>query len=338
MRFRQVHIESVGHVLPRQVVTSEELEGAFARTLERLRMPPGQLEKLSGVRERRWFEPGTRPSTVAAMAAERALERAGVPVSEVDLLVNTSVSRDYLEPANATLVGGELGVGHGCLAFDVTNACLGFLNGMLVAAQLIESGQVECAVVCGAETVREGIAATLERLADDTATIQDYRDNFAALTLGEGAAAVVMRPASRARSPHRLHSAVWRTATEHNQLCLGRFHEMRADAHGLLVHGVDLAVETWPHLVAETGWGPGDIDDFVCHQVSLAHFSHVFRRLELPLDKAILTFPYLGNVGPSSLPLTLALSEAQGRVVPGSELCFWAVGSGLGCIMMGVSW
>jgi 3-oxoacyl-[acyl-carrier-protein] synthase-3 len=72
--------------------------------------------------------------------------------------------------------------------------------------------------------------------------------------------------------------------------------------------------------------------------VSLSHFTHTFQRLELPLEKALLTFPYLGNVGPASLPLTLALGEAQGRIRSGSELCLFGVGSGLGCIVMAVTW
>jgi len=338
MKFENVQIEAMGYVLPPQVVQSEDLEAVFAHTLKRLKMPRGQVEQLSGVRERRWFEPGTRPSTVAAMAAERALARAGIDVDEVDLLINTSVSRDYLEPATAAIVGSQLGVGHHCFAFDVTNACLGFLNGMLVAAQFLETGRAKCAVVTCAETPRQGVEATLERLAAPDATIDTFRDNFASLTLGEGAAAAVLLPNDRATSGHRLRAAVQRTATEHAGLCLGNLHEMRANAHGLLIHGVDLAVDTFPDLVEEMGWKPGDIDQFVCHQVSLAHFSHVFRRLELPMEKALLTFPYLGNVGPTSLPLTLALGEAQGSIVSGDKLCFWAVGSGLGCIMMGVSW
>jgi 3-oxoacyl-[acyl-carrier-protein] synthase-3 len=338
MRFDDVSIESVGFVLPPNVVRSEDLESRFAHTLQRLKMPPGQVEKLSGVRERRWFDVGTRPSVVAAMAAERALSKAGIDAGQVDLLVNTSVSRDYLEPATACLVGGQLGVGPQCFAFDVTNACLGFLNGMIVAAQFLDRGQADVAVVTCAETPRDGVEATLDRLAAADATIDTFRDNFASLTLGEGAAAVVMKRTSESNSRHRLKSAVWRTATQHSDLCLGNLHEMRANAHGLLVHGVDLAVQTFPSLVDEMGWDPRQIDQFVCHQVSLAHFSHVFRRLELPMEKALLTFPYLGNVGPTSLPLTLALGEAQGTIVPGSQLCFWAVGSGLGCIMMGVTW
>jgi 3-oxoacyl-[acyl-carrier-protein] synthase III len=339
LRYQNVAIESIGWVLPSNVVPSSELEEAFGGTLARLGMPRGQVEKLSGVKERRWWEPGTAPSVVAAMAGEQALERAGMRPDQVQALINTSVSRDYLEPATSALVAGHMGLGHHAVSFDVTNACVGFLNGMILLANMIELGQVENGVVVVGENVRAGVEATLKRLAAPTATITDFRENFAALTLGCGAAAVVMTRADQSKTTHRLRGAVIRNAFEHNQLCLGTYGEMRADAHGLLVHGVGLACETWPYAAQELDYRkPDDIDVVVGHQVSLAHFSEVFKRIEQPIEKALLTLPYLGNCGPASLPLTLAMGVAQGRVVPGQEVCMYGVGSGLGCIIMGVQW
>lgn len=339
MRYRNVCIEAVGYVLPQNVVTSDQLEDAFAGTLERLGLPRGQVEKLSGVRERRYWDEGTQPSVVSAMAAERALAKAGIAAADVQAIVNTSVSRDYLEPATSAMVAGHLGAGRHVVQFDVTNACVGFLNGLHLLANMIELGQVDNGVVVCAETVTEGVRATLQRLAAPQATIQDFRDNFATLTLGCGAVAFVLTRRDRSRGGHTLNGAVIRNAPEHNALCLGQLNEMRADAHGLLVHGVGLAVETWPHAVRELGWQrPDDIDVIVAHQVSLAHFQGVLSRIEQPLDKALLTLPYLGNCGPASLPLTLALGEAQGNIRKGQELCLYAVGSGLSCMIMGVTW
>lgn len=338
MRYSNVNIEAVAHVLPQHVVTSADLEAAFADTLKRLGMPPGQVEKLSGVRERRYWDYGTTPSVVGAMAAERAIEKAGLRPDQVQALVNTSVSRDYLEPATAAMIAGQIGLGHEAITFDVTNACVGFLNGILLLANMIELGQVDNGVVVCGETVREGVEATLRRLAAPEATIQDFRDNFASLTLGSGSVAFVLMRKDLSKSGHELQGAVVRNAPEHNTLCLANYGEMRADAHGLLVHGVALAAETWPFAAAELGWGPDSVDVVIGHQVSLAHFQAVFQRIEQPIEKALLTLPYLGNCGPASLPLTLALGEAQGRVQPGMQLCLYAVGSGLGCIIMGVRW
>ncbi len=340
MRFRNTCIEAMGYVLPPHVVTSAQLEEAFRPTLDRLGLPPGQLEKLSGVKERRWWDPGVQPSTVAAMAGERALENAGLPRERVDCLINTSVCRDYLEPATASMVAGKMGLPRHAFCFDIANACLGFLNGIATAANMIELGQISTALVVDGESSREPVTATVHRLNNPLSTADTFRDNFATLTLGSGAVAAVVTRADLSKNKHRVNGVVMRSATEFNQLCLGNPTEMKADPHGLLVHGVGLAVETWPYAADEFGWKPGapSVDEFVCHQVSLSHFTHTFQQLELPLEKALLTFPYLGNVGPASLPLTLALGEAQGRITKGKELCLFGVGSGLGCVVMSVSW
>ncbi|HHO51790.1 MAG TPA: 3-oxoacyl-ACP synthase III [Deltaproteobacteria bacterium] len=339
MRFRHTCIEAMGYVLPPHIVTSDQLEETFRPTLDRLGLPPGQLEKLSGVRERRWWDPGVQPSTVAAMAGEKALQNAGIERDRIECLINTSVCRDYLEPATASMVAGKMGLARHAFCFDIANACLGFVNGVLTAANMIELGQIKCALVVDGESSREPVTATVHRLNSPLATTDTFRDNFATMTLGSGAVAAVVMHEDLSRQQHRVNGAVMRSATEFNELCLGNPTEMKADPHGLLVHGVGLAVETWPHAAAELEWSsPDQIDEFVCHQVSLSHFTHTFEQLELPLEKALLTFPYLGNVGPASMPLTLALGEAQGRITKGKELCLFAVGSGLGCIVMGVSW
>ena len=187
MRYGNVAIDAVGYVLPPEVVTSDAMESVFSGTLRRLGLPPGQVEKLSGVRERRWWEPDTKPSVVSTMAAERALAKASMSADDVQVLVNTSVSRDYLEPATAALIAGQLGVGRHCMSFDITNACLGFLNGMLVAANMIELGQADNALITCGECTREGVQATLQRLAHHGADVQTFRDNFASLTLGSTA-------------------------------------------------------------------------------------------------------------------------------------------------------
>ncbi len=147
MQWSNVCIESLGYLLPPHVVSSQQLEQAIGDTLRRIGLPSGQLEELTGVKERRWWDPGTQPSAVAAQAGQRALERAGKGPEDVDLLLNTSVCRDYLEPATAALVGGRLGVSRTAMCFDVANACLGFLNGMTLAANMIELGQIKTALI-----------------------------------------------------------------------------------------------------------------------------------------------------------------------------------------------
>jgi len=338
MKWTNVCIDSLGYVLPPHVVTSRQLEEAIAPTLNRVGLPVGQLEQLTGVKERRWWDEGTVPSTVAAQAGAQALLRAQMKASDIDLLINTSVCRDHLEPATAALVGGKLGLSRHSMCFDVANACLGFLNGISLAANMIELGQIETALVVDGESSREPVTATLERLAQADTTSDTLRANYATLTLGSGAAAAIVRRDRGDGTGHRLHSAETLSATEHSELCIGDVGEMQTDSHGLLVRGIELCSQTLPKWVETTGWPLETVDEFVCHQVSLTHFLECFKRLNLPLEKALLTFPQLGNVGPASLPLTLALGEAQGRIVPGKRLCLFGIGSGLGCTAMGVTW
>lgn len=338
MRFEHVAIEGIAHVLPPHTVTSADLESRLTGMFGRLGYPAGTIEKLTGVRERRWWDPGVRCSQGAALAARKVLEKCQIEPSQVQALVNGSVSRDYLEPATATLVAGQLGLGPDCMNFDVTNACLGFLNGMVAVANMIELGQIETGVVVASEVTREGIEHTLDRLEQPDVSSDDFRNNFASLTLGSAAVACVLRRAERSRSPHRLTGGVWRADTSHNDLCVASHLEMRADAHGLLVHGVECAVQTWPRAVEAFGWNQRPPDEIIFHQVGLTHFVKTFERLDLPLDKALVTFPYLGNTGPVSVPVTLAIGQAQGRIQPGQTVALFGVGSGLGSMILEVQW
>jgi len=338
MRFENVCIASMGHVLPSQVVLSTDLEDQMQPVMNRLGFPRGMIEKLTGVRERRWWEPGTKPSQAAALAGERALAAAGLEAKQIGVNVNGSVSRDYLEPATATLVGGRLGLGHHCMNLDVNNACLGFINGMLVVANMIELGQVDYGLVTAAEITRDGVEATMKRLSVPGVTADVFRDNFASFTLGSAAVAMVLCRKDLSSYQHLFNGAASRSATEYNHLCLANDQEMRADALGLLHHGVDCAVQTWPYAVEQMGWGPDSVDEVVFHQVGMTHFVQTFTRLGLSLDKALVTFPFLGNTGPVSVPVTLAIGEAQGRITAGKEVALFGVGSGLGSIVLGVSW
>src|SRR5262245_12693307 len=126
MKFTNLSIESVAVELPRKVITSAELEERLAPVIRRLKLPPKPISLLTGIETRRFWEPGLALHEVAARAGSRALELAAVPPERVGLLINTSVSREFLEPSTAALVHGILGLPTDCRNFDVANACLGF--------------------------------------------------------------------------------------------------------------------------------------------------------------------------------------------------------------------
>ena len=190
-RYANTAVLSVCEVDAPQVVTSAEFDERLAATYRRVGLRPGLLENLAGIVERRWWPRDVGFADAAAMAGAKALAEAGVDPLQVGLLVDTSVSRAHLEPSAACAVHRALGLPTTCLNFDVANACLGFLNGMQLAAMMIDAGRIEYALVVDGEGAREIHEATLDRLARPDATREEVLDQFATLTLGSGAAAII---------------------------------------------------------------------------------------------------------------------------------------------------
>lgn len=310
----------------------------LAPLLERLKIPSSGVQAASGVEERRFFPRGTTIAEAGAIAAAKALEAAGLEPSDIGCLVSTSVCKDYIEPSMASLVHGRLGLPAACLNFDIGNACLAFLNGMSVLADMIDMGRFKAALLVDAESARTVIEATIQRLLQEDATVDDFRDNFAALTLGSGAVAAVLTHRDISRTQHRVTGHVALADTRHSDLCLGQQTEMIVHARPLMQAGVDLAKRTWVEAEREFGWTPSDIDLFVCHQVGKRHHEFLFESLRLDANRAFVTYPFLGNVGPASVPLTLALAQERGRLQPGHRVALMGIGSGLNCSMMEIVW
>ena len=160
--------------------------------MKRLGIRDDLLEEVSGIGARRFWKVGTQPSDAATLAAEKALEDAGIDREKIGVIINTSVCRDYLEPSTACIVHGNLGLSENCLNFDVGNACLAFLNGMDIAARMIERAEVEYALIVDGESSRPITEATIERLLGPDIKEEQFRAEFASLTLGSGAAAMVI--------------------------------------------------------------------------------------------------------------------------------------------------
>src|SRR5690242_1055418 len=143
LRYENVCIESFGYELPDEIVTSDELERRLTPLYERLRLPVGRLELMTGIRERRFFPADMPPSEASSRSARRALEAAKISPSDVGMLIHGSVCRDFLEPATACGVHRALGLPNDCAIYDVSNACLGLLNGIVQAADAIELGRIK---------------------------------------------------------------------------------------------------------------------------------------------------------------------------------------------------
>jgi 3-oxoacyl-[acyl-carrier-protein] synthase-3 len=343
MQFSKVAIESIAYALPEEVWTSADLEGKLAEVYTRLGLPEGRLELMTGIRERRFWPRGTRPSAASARAGEAALKKSSVDRSQIDLLVHSAVCRDRLEPATAAYVHGLLNLPGKTQIFDVSNACLGFLNALVVAGSMIESGQIERALICAGEDGRPLVENTIEQLKQPELTRKTIKPYFANLTIGSGGVAAVLCRKDLAPAPSiELRAAAVATDTSANELCqgdsAGHALEMLTDSEELLVAGIKLARRNWARFTEVTGWTPETPDRVVTHQVGKAHTRELFSALGLDLAKDFTTFERLGNVGSVSCPITLAHAIEAGAYRPGQKAALLGIGSGLSSIMMALEW
>lgn len=325
---------SVSSVEAPRIVSSTDFDRRLASTLQRLKFPPRLLERVAGVTHRRWWAAGTSFDDAAAEAGAKALAEAGVEASDVGLLINTSVTRRNLEPSVAVKIHHGLGLPSSAMNFDLANACLGFVNGLTLAANMIDSGQINYAMIVNGEDAEATQEATLARLQRPETTREDFNREFATLTLGSGAAAAVLGPADQHPGSHRVVGGVMRAGTEHHELCVGGIDGMATDTKGLLDGGLQLVVDAWHEARAEWDWAA--MDRYVTHQVSNAYTQAIIAAIDLDPARVPITFPHWGNVGPASLPMTLA-AEAQSLEAGDRVLCM-GVGSGLNTAMMEIVW
>ncbi len=338
MHFKNVVIQSLAAVEAPIRVTSAEICKRLAPTMKRLGIRDNLLEEVSGIEARHVWKEGTQPSDAATLAAEKALEDSGIDRERIGVIINTSVSRDYLEPSTACIVHGNLGLAPHCLNFDVGNACLAFLNGMDIAARMIERAEVEYALVVDGETSRPITDATIERLLQPDVTEAQFRDEFASLTLGSGAAAMVMARRELAPEGHSYRGSVTRAATQFNDLCRGNMDRMTTDTRTLLSEGLKLAAATWQATCSALGWVASELDQFIIHQVSKVHTESLVNVLGLDPDKVHAIYPQMGNIGPASVPIVLAKAMEAGKLRKGDRVALLGIGSGLNCSMAEVVW
>ena len=219
MKYNRVHLEAIGYELPPVVVSTAELEARLAPVYQALKMAPGQLELLTGINERRWWEPGYRVSTGAAAAAKKALAAADMTADEIDVLIYAGVCRENFEPATACAVAHELKINPNAAIFDLSNACLGVLNGIVEIANKIELGQAKAGLVVSAETAREINENVIDRMVR-TKSVELFRESVATLTGGSGAVAVLVVSEELSRDKRRkLLGGVTQNAPQHHSLC-----------------------------------------------------------------------------------------------------------------------
>ena len=338
MQFKNVVIQSLAAVDAPFEMTSAEIGDKLRPATDRLGLRQGLIEEISGIKTRRFWNNGTQPSDAATMAAKEAIAEAGIDKNKIGVLINTSVCRDYLEPSTACLVHGNLNLHERCLNFDIGNACLAFLNGMDMVGNLIERGQVDYAILVNGETSRQITEATIERMLDPEIDETAFREQFASLTLGSGAAAMVLGRSDLEPDGHTFTGSVNLAATQHCRLCAGNIDHMVTKTRELLLAGMELAVRTWGKAADVLGWTVDAIDHYVVHQVSKVHTEQFAGVLGIDLKKVFRLYPDFGNIGPAGVPIALSKLLESGKLERGQRVAILGIGSGINCTMAEVVW
>jgi 3-oxoacyl-[acyl-carrier-protein] synthase-3 len=329
----------MGYVIPDNVVTTTWLEEQIAPVYKALGIPGGYIERLTGIKERRWWDEGTLVSQASSWAGERALQNTGIAPSEVQCLINASVCRDYIEPATATFVHKNLGLPPTAMNFDMVNACLGFVNAMMVVANMIELGQIDTGLVVAAEDPREGQLSTVQNLLTNLPSKDALRDNLASFTLGAASVAMILRHKSKSKTGKRLLGGFFYGNTEFNQLCVAQPTWMRTDSSTLMREGAKVVIKAFESFKRELGWTDALIDKVFTHQVSepqrifsMYHILKLREGIDYP------TLSYLGNTASVAAPISMALGVENGFVQEGDRICMMGVGSGINSIIAGIQW
>ncbi len=346
MLYSKVRIDSFGYELAPNVVTTEALEKRLEPLYQKLRIQMGQLEAITGIHERRFWDRGYKMYEGAVAAGQKAIDASDIPPSDIGTLIYCGVCRDNLEPATACAVSDCLGLSPETEIYDVSNACLGVINGMIQVANAIELGQIRAGLVVSCEASRQIVEVTIDQLlkAQD---MELFKTGIATLTGGSGAVAVLLSDASLSSRGHRLVGGISRNAAAHHNLCLwgldaGKpvdgIHIMKTDSVGVLKNGVVLGIETFQAFRKELSLTDDKPDKVICHQVGAAHQKTILESLGLPKEKDFTTFQYLGNIGTVSLPITAAIAAERGFFDKNDLVGFFGIGSGLNCMMLGIEW
>lgn len=340
MKFQNVRLHGFGYEEPVEFLTSDEIEHKLAPLYQRAKLPEGRLELQTGIKRRGLWPKGTRPSSIASAAAEKALR--DFSREKVDLLLHASVCRDFLEPATAAQVHRNLGLSPHCMISDLSNACLGVLSGVLMASQMIESGAIQTALIVSGENGGPLLHSTIQHLLNDPGMDRKKIKPFmASLTIGSAGVAFLLTHDSLSQGPKILGGSTL-TDSSAVELCQGDGNlgdlMMETDSEALMISGVRLASQNWQRTKEILGWSNEVVDKIIPHQVGTAHRLAFLKELGLPLDRDYQTFEQYGNTGSAALPLTLMKASEAGFLKKGDKIALLGIGSGLTSTMLGMEW
>jgi 3-oxoacyl-[acyl-carrier-protein] synthase III len=340
MKTPHLVLEAYATYEPENLLSSQEIEKRLAPVYQRLKLPEGRLELMTGIQTRGLWSPGTKPSQIASRAAQKLIDQHQIERDSIDLLIHASVCRDFLEPATASVVHANLSLSENCQIFDLSNACLGVLSATRMAGELIEKGAIKRALIVSGENSGPLMEQTLRALENDTElTRKSIKKYIANLTIGSAGLAWLLTHRDYAVTKPRILGGAGMTDSSANHLCQGDGNNetlmMETDSEQLLEYGVRLARKNWEKARTTLGWTNAEVDYVIGHQVGTAHESLVLKALELDQKKTTTTYQRLGNTGSAALPLTLN-QLLDSNPPPGSKIALLGIGSGLTGLMMGM--
>jgi 3-oxoacyl-[acyl-carrier-protein] synthase-3 len=241
----------------------------------------------------------------------------------------------------------HLGLPERCIVYDVSNACLGLVNGMVQIANMIELGQIRAGLVVGTESGRQLVETTIAALNRDTSlTRSQLKRALASLTIGSGSCAVLLTHRDISQTGNRIHTATVRAHTRHHDLCRSGRDEaapdmrplMDTDSERLMMEGIATGAHTFDDFLIESGWSRDQINATFCHQVGTIQRKLMLAEVDLDVNRDFATVEWLGNTGSCAMPLALAIGMQRGFAGPGENLALLGIGSGINCIMMAIEW
>lgn len=318
-RLKHASIAGLGAVAPEKVLTNFDLERMVETSDEWIRTR-------TGIRERRVAEPGTPTSDLAAGAARGALAKAGVAAGALDLVIVATFSPDCPYPATACAVQEKIGA-RNAAAFDVQAMCSGFVYALAIGSQFLKTGAAGKVLVIGAEVL---------------SSVLDYTDRDTCILFGDAAGAAVL---TRETDGHEIldtwlgsdgsgYELLWAPAGGSRfpasaETVQRREHFLRMQGKKVFRVAVHKFQEGIRRAAEAAGWGLGDIDLVVPHQVNTRIIDAIVERLGIPGEKVFQNLDRYGNTSAASIPLALFEAEEAGLLKPGHKVVLAAVGGGM---------
>lgn len=326
---------STGTYIPETRISSRELLQRID-SKKRFGVSYDWLERTTGIRERRVAPENILPSDMAVYAATEAIERAGINPLDLNAIIYVGFSRDHLEPATAHIVQHKIKA-YNAVAFDITNACHGFMNGIHLMDALIATGQARRGLIVTGEQgsrVTEHTVKSLMEINDRKA----FNILAGGLTLGDAGAAMIMGP--KLKPETGFVGFMLQSRGDLSDLCkcgnLGQEGALHTDMPTIVMHNERLHSAMFRKFMAKLGWESCQIAKFVHHQVGIRIFQQHARYAGISMDIMPNTLTYLGNMITANIPVNLYNLMINKEIQSGERIFLSGSGSGLAISQIGL--